>query len=135
MTELKIGGNNVGKIMYNGQEFGGATKLEPGTILYVSSRGKYYLEDVHLLSTTKNWSNIDGIDVTVAFNLYDINDSIYEVNISGDDFKSLDTGKKYDISKYSSLTASRSIIDGEYRLNISGYYNSNDNGVIVIKAI
>lgn len=32
---LKIGGSNVGKIMYNGQEFG-SQKLEPGTILYIS---------------------------------------------------------------------------------------------------
>jgi len=38
MAELKIGGSDVVKIMYGSQEIGGATKLEPGTILYVSGR-------------------------------------------------------------------------------------------------
>ena len=51
---LKIGGNNVGKIMYNGQEFGGSQMLESGTILL-------------LLDKNLNWtkrrlsSNFDGL--------------------------------------------------------------------------
>lgn len=35
---LKIGGNNVGKIMYGGQEFGGSQMLETGTILLLLNR-------------------------------------------------------------------------------------------------
>lgn len=49
---LKIGGSNVGKIMYNGQEFGGATKLEPGTILYISGQNVYAYN--HELSSPKS---------------------------------------------------------------------------------
>lgn len=53
---LKIGGNDVGKIMYNGQEFGGAAKLEPGTILYISSDHdstiSRYNDDLYLSPST-----------------------------------------------------------------------------------
>lgn len=125
---LKIGGNSVGKIMYNGQEFGGATKLEPGTILYMSETAEN-LKDVHLLNTTKNWSNIDGIHVQAHSD--DNNINIIDVRIYSDDFKSLDTGKKYDINSSVSITVSRSIIDGEYRLNIDLRYNY----IFTIKAI
>ena len=128
---LKIGGNNVGKIMYNGQEFGNQ-KLEPGTILYVSSPGIYYLKDAHLFSTTNNWSNIDGINISVSTD--DINSSLFGVNISGDDFKNLDVDKKYRMDVYT-VTVSRSIVDGEYRLNFSGYNVGYDTWAIVIKAI
>jgi len=60
---LKIGGSNVGKIMYNGQEFGGATKLESGTIIYTGDVGK----NIHLLSSGKNWKNISEIRIKVFF--------------------------------------------------------------------
>ncbi|QCX24384.1 hypothetical protein [Companilactobacillus futsaii] len=108
----------MGKIMYNGQEFGGATKLEPGTILYTSKTPEKGLESVHLLSTTKNWSNINGINVKIHdgrnFKI------IYaDLNITGDDFKSLDTEKEYAMDDQTIVTVSRSIVDGEYRLNIS----------------
>lgn len=56
---LKIGGSNVGKIMYGGQEFGGATKLESGTIIYTGDAG----ENIHLLSSGKKWKNISEIKV------------------------------------------------------------------------
>jgi hypothetical protein len=113
---LKIGGNNVGKIMYNGQEFGGATKLEPGTILLVSQAGVTSLKNAHLLSTTKNWSNINSINLVAHFK--DIYDEEHTFHIPSDDFKNLDIEKKYIF--YGTLTISRSIVDGEYRLNISG---------------
>lgn len=126
---LKIGGNNVGKIMYGGQEFGGATKLEPGTILYMSETAEISLESVHLLNTTKKWSNIDGIH----FQAYsdDHSTNILDERIYSDDFKSLDTGKKYDITNSISMTVSRSIVDGEYRLNIDTPYNY----IFLVKAI
>ena len=129
---LKIGGSNVGKIMYNGQEFGGATKLEPGTILYLPEdfKGEGSFEGIHLKSTTKDWSNIDGINLQ-AYNS-GFRDKALDDQIYSDNFKSLDTGKKYDINRYISITASRSIIDGEYRLNIS---SSNTFYIFVIKAI
>lgn len=111
---LKIGGNNVGKIMYNGQEFGGATKLEPGTILYMSSSSEKIIKNVHLFNTTKNWNNLNGINVA----LYSSFTNKYgDTDISGDDFKNLDIAKKYYIGSYEP-TVSRSIVDGEYRLNV-----------------
>lgn len=115
---LKIGGSNVGKIMYGGQEFGGATKLEPGTILYTATvDGRPGLENVHLLSTTKNWSNINGINIK----MYDKNhnDLFVNINITGDDLKNLNEAKAYEIKRFAMIvTVSRSIVDGEYRLNI-----------------
>lgn len=115
---LKIGGNSVGKIMYNGQEFGGAAKLEPGTILYAATvNAKPGLENVHLLSTTKNWSNINGINVKIHSK--DFSKLYADLNITGDDFKNLDTEKEYHQIDATKVTVSRSIVDGEYRLNIS----------------
>ena len=124
---LKIGGSNVGKIMYNGQEFGGATKLEPGTILYMSSSQEKNIKNVHLFSTTKNWNNLNGINVT----LYSSFTNKYgDTDISGDDFKNLDIAKEYYIDSHKT-TVSRSIVDGEYRLNVDNdaYY------FFIIKAI
>ena len=126
---LKIGGSNVGKIMYNGQEFGGATKLEPGTILYMSKMTEDGFENVHLLSTTKNWNNLNGINV-VLYN-EGFSNKRMDVNISGDDFKNLDVVKKYNSGLYN-LSVSRSIVDGEYRLNVS---SSDTYSTFVIKAI
>lgn len=129
---LKIGGNNVGKIMYGGQEFGGATKLEPGTILYLSETSTKVLKNQHLLSTTKNWSNLNGINVGVygdpSFKNY------VNVDIPSDDFKTLNIKKEFDGSYGNSdlMNISTSIVDGEYRLNINtniSYY------FIMVKAI
>ena len=116
---LKIGGNNVGKIMYNGQEFGGATKLEPGTILYLTEdlKEEKSFKDVHLKNATKDWSNIDSIHIQAYYS--DLSSKLVDDRIYSDDFKSLDTGKKYDIGSSTWITVSRSIIDGEYRLNAS----------------
>lgn len=126
---LKIGGNSVGKIMYNGQEFGGATKLEPGTILYMTEDNEFQkgFENAHLSSTTKNWSNINGINVRTYGSDFNFRGGL---DIVDDDFKNLDTEKKYTIGGYH-ITVSRSIVDGEYRLNAS----ADLNRVIVIKAI
>jgi hypothetical protein len=127
--DLKIGGNSVGKIMYNGQEFSGTTKLEPGTILYIATvNAKPGLENVHLLSTTKNWSNINGINVKM-YNKY-FSELYVDINITGDDFKNLDTEKEYSQTDNNKVTVSRSIVDGEYRLNIS-----SDNYVYVFEII
>lgn len=115
---LKIGGSNVGKIMYGGQEFGGATKLEPGTGLYMSETRVSGFESVHLLSTTKNWNNLNGINVGAYYE--DPLKNLADVNITGDDFKNLDKAKSFSMKHYSSIiTVSRSIVDGEYRLNVS----------------
>lgn len=130
---LKIGGSNVGKIMYNGQEIGGATKLEPGTILCVSNSRSPQFKDAHLFSTTNNWSNIDGINIEVSL-IEDIHDVLSRLNISGDDFKNLDIEKKYKLLGVT-VTVSRSTVDGEYRLNVLGYNATNENQVLVIKAI
>lgn len=131
MAELKYGGSDV-KIMYGSQEIGGATKLEPGTILYMSEVAKSNdaeLKNAHLLSTTKNWSNIDGIKIIdYRINIYD---NYGELDISSDDFKSLDTEKQYQFV-FAKLTVSRSTVDGEYRLNVSGY---NKNEMIAITAL
>jgi hypothetical protein len=126
---LKIGGNNVGKIMYNGQEFGNR-KLEPGTILYISVKGSKSFKDAHLLSTTKKWENINGINIS-SVSPNDISHTYDDLNITGDDFKSLDTEKEYTIYN-TKVTVSRSIVDGEYRLNISGFH---DYDRFVIKAL
>lgn len=118
--DLKIGGSNVGKIMYGGQEFGGATKLEPGTILYISEkadRSNSELKNVHLLSTTKNWNNINGINIW--FFIDDISSRNVTIDFSSDNFKNLDIEKIYNINIYK-MNISRSIVDKEYRLNVSG---------------
>jgi len=126
---LKIGGSNVGKIMYGGQEFGGVTKLEPGTILYIADNGSDNFENAHLLSTTKKWENLNGISIQ-DFN--PTTDFVFSsVDIVGDDFKNLDTEKQYILGKRN-ITVSRSIIDGEYRLNVLGIATNNR---IAIKAI
>ena len=118
MAELKYGGSDV-KIMYGSQEIGGATKLEPGTILYMSKTRENSFESVHLLSTTRNWSNINGINVKIHDNS-DFETLYGDLNITGDDFKSLNEAKTYETGNYNlTVTVSRSIVDGEYRLNIS----------------
>ena len=116
---LKIGGSNVGKIMYNGQEFGGATKLEPGTILYMSKTPTIDLKSVHLLNTTKNWNNLNGINVVAYTD--NISTKYVDVDIPSDDFKNLDKAKSFPVEQYypKMITVSRSIVDGEYRLNAS----------------
>ena len=117
MTELKYGGSDV-KIMYGSQEIGGATKLEPGTILYVANYGSKSFENVHLFSTTKKWENINGINLAIYDN--EFQNKYDEANISGDDFKNLDIKKNYKMGS-DTVTVSRSIVDGEYRLNASGW--------------
>ena len=127
---LKIGGSNVGKIMYNGQEFGGATKLEPGTILYMAEKSGTDVKSVHLFSTTKNWSNINGINVKMHSKNFS---NLYaDINITGDDFKNLDTEKEYNQFDAAKVIVSRSIVDGEYRLNIS---SDNYVYIFVVEAI
>ena len=115
---LKIGGNSVGKIMYNGQEFGGTTKLEPGTILYMSTKTEGTIKNMHLLSTAKNWNNINGINVLA----YGAKFSKKYANVNISDVKNLD------IEKFSlageTVTVSRSTVDGEYRLNFSSSISS-----------
>ena len=131
---LKIGGSNVGKIMYNGQEFGNR-KLEPGTILYMSKTTEDSFENVHLLSTTRNWSNINGINIKIYSNDNFVS-SYGDVNITSDDFKSLNEAKTYKIGTLGiKVTASISIVDGEYRLNVSGSGNSYSVYRFLIKAI
>lgn len=126
---LKIGGSNVGKIMYGGQEFGGATKLEPGTILYIANPKSDKIENVHLLNTTKKWENINSITIQEFNPTTDF--VISSVDIVGDDFKNLDTEKQYILGN-KSITVSRSIVDGEYRLNVLGIATTYR---IAIKAI
>ena len=99
MTELKYGGNSVGKIMYNGQEFGGANKLEPGTILYISgqniSRYNHELDDPHSTaeitfpSAGKHWEGLKKI-------------RIYYKKSSG----VIDTGQVFDINSIDEQTQS-----------------------------
>ena len=125
---LKIGGNSVGKIMYGGQEFGGATKLEPGTILYWSNSSEYNAKDVHLFSTTKNWSNLNGINVGVYGDDFEFKH--IDADIPSDDFKNLDISKTIKTFK-DTINISTSIVDGEYRLNI----NTNSNYKFMVKAI
>ena len=130
MAELKVGGSDVVKIMYGSQEIGGTAKLEPGTILYMSDRLENNIKNLHLLSTTKNWNNIDGINVGVYNN--DPSSMYGDVNISGDDFKNLDIKKRLNNRGSSStMNISTSIVDGEYRLNINNTFPSN----FVVKAI
>lgn len=126
---LKIGGSNVGKIMYGGQEFGGAFKLESGTILYQtnSTNGEKGFKDVHLLSTTKNWSNLNGININVSFGN---GISVGNFDIPSDDLKNLDIERQYDLNG-KSVAVSRTIVDGEYRLNVVDNYIH----IFVIKAI
>ena len=127
---LKIGGSNVGKIMYNGQEFGGATKLEPGTIVYISEQQKKDFESVHLLSATKNWNNLNGINVGAYDG--DFSTKYIDVDIPSNDFKNVDIKKPYMTGSFNeTMNISTSIVDGEYRLNISFNYLSQ----IIVKAI
>ena len=119
MTELKYGDSDVVKIMYGSQEIGGTTKLEPGTILYIAKYLDNSFENAHLFSTTKKWENLNGISIVLA-GKSDVNIHAYETNISSDDFKNLDTKKDYEIGN-NMVTVSRSIVDGEYRLNASGW--------------
>jgi len=116
---LKIGGNSVGKIMYGGQEFGNR-KLEPGTILYISEVAEIKimeLKNIHLLSTTKKWENLNGIKIW--FFKDDISFRNLTIDFFSDNFKNLDIEKEYQVGTYK-MNISRSIVDEEYRLNVSG---------------
>ena len=115
MAELKIGGNDVVKIMYGDHEIGGATKLEPGTILYISYSMESTIKNLHLLSTTKNWNNINGIKVSVYNNNFSF--KYGDADIPSDDFKNLYKEKSFKIDP-DPMNISISIVDGEYRLNI-----------------
>ena len=126
---LKIGGSEVGKIMYGGQEFGGATKLEPGTILHMSKTPESDIKNLHLLNTTKNWSNLNGINVGVYSNNFEF--KYIDADIPSDDFKNLDIRKTTETFE-DTVNISTSIVDGEYRLNIKtniNYYK------FIVKAI
>ena len=103
---LKIGGNSVGKIMFNGQEFGGATKLEPGTIIYTGDVGR----NIHLLSSGKKWKNISEIRIK-AFNGNDI--------LLIDKVVALESLPVTLESGNNSLDLSKSEIDDDYGLNIA----------------
>lgn len=131
MTELKYGGSDV-KIMYGSQEIGGAAKLEPGTILYVSNSILNGVENTHLLSTTKNWNNLNGINVGAYSGGFST--TYVDVDIPSDDFKNVDINKSYSNNGFSSsMNISTSIVDGEYRLNIS--VSGTLTTFVVVKAI
>ena len=132
MAELKIGGSDMVKIMYGSQEIGGATKLEPGTILYMSTKIEGTIKNIHLLSTAKNWNNINGINVLVYDNRF--LDNYVNVDIPSDDFKTLNIKKTMDrgSSEDDLMNISTSIVDGEYRLNLSCRFSSYK---YIIKAI
>lgn len=78
---LKIGGSNVGKIMYGGQEFGGASKLEPGTILCMVGTSLYRFNDyddpgadstveMTFHNVRKHWEDLKSIRVYYTTQLY-----------------------------------------------------------------
>lgn len=129
MADLKFGGSDV-KIMYGDREIGGATKLEPGTILHFDSPGSMS-SDLRLIGATNKWDNINGI----SFEMYNlINYSkLAGVNITGDDFKNLDKEKTYDLDNYATLTIFRTIVSGEYRLSYR--ISSKTNAIYLVKAL
>ena len=134
MAELKVGGNDMVKIMYGSQEIGGATKLEPGTILYTGSKGldnSVPISKAHLFSTTEDWSNVNGISITVSNDDFTIDQG--SVNVPSDDFKNLDTEKEYTYSSSVKVTVSISIVDGEYRLNARSSFYAKHR--LLVKAI
>ena len=124
MTELKYGGSDVVKIMYGSQEIGGATKLEPGTIFYVSTETEGTIKNMHLPSTTKNWNNINGINVLVYDDQF--SNTYVNVDIPSDDFKTLNIKKEIHRGYGNSdlMNISTSIVDGEYRLNLSSSFDT-----------
>ena len=135
MAELKIGGSDMVKIMYGDREIGGATKLEPGTILYKSETPSDArtpdIKSIHLLSTTEDWSNVNGISITDI--TPDFTVEFGSVNVPSDDFKNLDTKKEYKAKNNLIITVSISIVDGEYRLNASS--SSYGTSILLVKAI
>lgn len=57
---LKIGGNDVGKLMYGNTEVsGGSQMLESGTIVYQGVTN----ENIHLLSVDDKWTNISQLRI------------------------------------------------------------------------
>lgn len=85
---LKIGGSNVGKIMYNGQEFGGTAKLEPGTILYISGNAdigvglyndelynQYSTAEIVFPNVGKHWEGLKKIKIYT-----DEGSTVFDVN-------------------------------------------------------
>ena len=81
---FKIGGSNVGKIMYDGQEFGGSQMLESGTILLVLDsntdwtkrrlgldfNGLYKNDSItcKAFGVEKDWENVSQIGVYLNAN-------------------------------------------------------------------
>jgi len=59
MAELKIGGNDVVKIMYGDKDVSGNQMLEAGTIVYRGNPSKA----IHLLSVDSQWDNISKLRI------------------------------------------------------------------------
>lgn len=100
---LKIGGSNVGKIMYNGQEFG-SQKLEPGTILYMSGIDFSYLKladgtigahstaEIIFPNVGKHWEGLKSIRIyynnlyiTSSGQVFDVNSIDEPTHTQGDE--------------------------------------------------
>ena len=102
MTELKYGGSDV-KIMYGDREIGGATKLEPGTILYISgydvSRYNNELNNpgstaaITFPSVGKHWEGLKNIRIYYK---------------DGSSSGEIDTGQVFDINSIDEQTQSNS---------------------------
>ena len=110
MTELKYGGGDV-KIMYGSQEIGGATKLEPGTILYISGQdvSKYNNElgaplstaEITFPSAGKHWEGLKKIRISYKTS-YLYYEQVFDVNLI--DKPTQDRKGDYTIRRERSLT-------------------------------
>jgi len=77
-----------------------------------------------LSSTTKNWNNINGIKVIIYND--DLSTKYVDDDIPSDDFKTLNRKYQTTVGYGDSdlINISTSIVDGEYRLNISSRFYS-----------
>ena len=90
MAELKIGGSDV-KIMYGDREIGGAAKLEPGTILYISGQNIAEHNDglgnpnstvkITLPSVGKHWEGLKKIRIYMQYEGQIKDEQVFDVNL------------------------------------------------------
>jgi len=114
MAELKIGGNDVVKIMYGDKDVSGNQMLEAGTIVYRGNPSKA----IHLLSVDSQWDNISKLRINAygkPGNDYDKLGSIY----STIDRSLIELKQSYTTTDYYNFTVVESEANGDKVLSVT----------------
>ncbi len=137
---FKIGGSNVGKIMYGGQEIGGSQKLESGTPLaFLELTNNMPISTpIHLFNSGSNWENLEKINVQIGLKGTNpfINDSFITTSVLNiSEIKKGSASMSYTASGHTSSWNFNGVVsdDGSLALIISGdltaYYMNSSRSI------